>query len=311
MKKSNRNAILINRKVRRITSVKHFVFALAGFILLALSSCRTARVIPRTTTVARPITTGKLIRNIENNAFDYKHLSIKKISCQFDNGKTKTSFKASIRAEKDKRIMVMISKLNIPVARIWLTPDSAKFINYLEDTYVLDDYSYLGSMLGIDLDFATINAIVSNNVFSLRDEKHDKENYDYMTKIDSGLYVLESVKKLKINKAAQRANARKTGKNLRNSTADAPVLQTLYIDPETYKIRKIRMDDSANSRKLSIDFSDFVPVDKQTYPGDIFLHLVSPDSEVQLRVKLSGFSTTDEKEVRFKVPENFTRINTK
>ncbi|GEM_PF-238037 len=311
MKKSNRNAILINRKVRRITSVKHLVFALAGFILLTLSSCRTARVIPRTITVARPISTGKLIRNIDNNAFDYKHLSIKKISCQFDNGKTKASFKASILAEKDKRITVLLSKLNIPVARIWLTPDSVKLINYLEDTYLLDDYSYLSSLMGIDLDFETIHAIISNNMFSLRDDKHDKENYDYMTKIDSGLYVLESVKKLKIRKATQRVSARKTAKNLKKSTVDAPVLQTIFIDPETYKIRKIRMDDSANSRKLNIDFSDFVPVDKQTYPGDIFLHLVSPDSEVQLRIKLNGFSTSDEKEVRFRVPENFTRINTK
>jgi len=76
--------------------------------------------------------TNKLIRNIENNAFDYKHLSIKKISCQFDNGKTKTSFKASILAEKDKQIIVMLSKLNIPVGRLFLTSDSLKFINSLE-----------------------------------------------------------------------------------------------------------------------------------------------------------------------------------
>ena len=297
--------------MRRLTTLKSLVFALAGFTLLALSSCRTARVIPRTTAVARPITTGKLIRNIDSNAFDYKHLSIKKISCQFDNGKTKTSFKASIMAEKDKRITILLSKLNIPVARVWLTPDSVKLINYLEDTYMLDDYSYLSSLVGLDLDFETINAIVSNNMFSLRDDKHDKDNYENMTKIDSGLYVLESAKKLKIKKAAHIANARKSGKNFQKNNADEPVRQTLFIDPGTYKIRKIRMDDSANSRKLNIDFSDFVPVDKQTYPGDISLHIVSPDGAVQLRIRLSGFSTTDEKEVRFKVPENFTRINTK
>ena len=295
----------------RLTSIKPIVFALAGIVLISLSSCRTTRVITKTTTIARPITTGKLIRNIDNNAFDYKHLSIKKISCQFDNGKTKTSFKASILAEKDKRITILLSKLNIPVARIWLTPDSVKLINYFEDTYLLDDYSYLSSLVGIDLDFETIHAIISNNMFSLRDDKHDKENYEYMTKIDSGLYVLESVKKLKIKKATQRINARKPGKNLKKGNVDAPVLQTIFIDPETYKIRKIRMDDSANSRKLNIEFSDFVPVNRQTYPGEISLNFVSPDSAVQLRIRLSGFSTTDDKEIRFKVPENFTRINNK
>jgi len=296
--------------VRRISSVNHLVFALVCFILLALSSCRTARVVKRTTTIARPISTSKLIRNIENNAFDYKHLTIKKINCQFDNGKTKTSFKASILAEKDKRITVMLSKLNIPVGRIWLTPDSVKFINYLEDNYFLDDYSYLSSILGMDIDFETIHAIISNNVFSLRDE-HDKDNREYMTKIDSGLYVLESVKKLKSKKGNQKYNARKSARRPQKIVDDAPVLQSIYIDPETYKIRKIRMDDSANSRKLNIDFSDFVPVDKQIYPGEIFLHFASSESDVQLRIKLSGFSTADEKEIRFKIPDNYTRINNK
>lgn len=286
------------------------VFALVCFILLALSSCRTARVVTKTP-IARPISTIKLIRNIENNAFEYKHLSIKKINCQFDNGKTKTSFKASIIAEKDKRITVMLSKLNIPVGRIWLTPDSVKFINYLEDNYFLDDYSYLSSILGMDLDFETIHAIISNNVFSLRDEKRDKDNHEYTTKIDSGLYVLESVKNLKSKKSNQKFNTRKSARRSQKNIEDAPVIQSIYIDPETYKLRKIRIADSANSRKLNIDFSDFVPVDKQIYPGEIFLHFASPESVVQLRIKLSGFSMENEKDIRFKIPEKYTRINNK
>jgi len=297
--------------VRKSFPLDRLILALAGFMLLALSSCRTARVIPRTTAVVRPITTGKLIRNIDNNAFEYKHLSIRKISCQFDNGKTKASFKASILADKDKHITLLLSKLNIPVARIWLTPDSVKLINYMEDTYLLDDYSYLSSLVGIDLDFTTIHAIISSNVFSLRDDKHDKDNYESMTRIDSGLYVLESVNRLKTKRQNQRVHPGKSRKNTPKINDEAQVLQTLYVDPDTYKIRKIRMDDKANSRKLNIDFSDFVPVNKQIYPGEISLHFSGPDGVVQLKIRLNGFSTANEKEVRFKVPENYTRINTK
>lgn len=301
---------MINRKVRRITSVNNLVFALVCFILLALSSCRTARVVTKTS-IARPISTIKLIRNIENNAFEYKHLSIKKINCQFDNGKTKTSFKASIIAEKDKRITVMLSKLNIPVGRIWLTPDSVKYINYLEDNYFLADYSYVSSILGIDLDFETLHAIISNNVFSLRDEKRDKDNHEYTTKFDSGFYVLESVKNLKSKKGNQKFNTRKSTRRSQKNIENAPVIQSIYIDPETYKLRKIRIDDSANARKLNIDFSNFVAVDKQIYPGEIFLHFASPESVVQLRIKLSGFSMGNERDIPFKIPEKYTRINNK
>lgn len=294
--------------MRRITPNRNSVFILVYVVLLALTSCKTTRVVTKTT-VAKPISSAKLIRNIENNAFDYKHLSIKKISCQFDDGKTKTSFKASIFAEKDKRIIVMLSKLNIPVGRIWLTPDSVKFINYLEKNYFLDDYSYLSSVLGMDLDFETIHAIISNNVFSLRDEKRDKDNRQYEVKIDSDLYVLESVKKLKEKRVNQRTGERKPARKPKKILADSPVRQSIFVDPGTYKLRKIKLDDAANSRNLNIEFSDFVPIEKQIYPGEIFLHFVSPESSIQMRVKLGGFSMDEDKDVRFKVPEKFTRIN--
>ncbi len=293
-----------------MTGFKKSIFGLVCLGLLGLSSCRTQRVATTaSTSTARPITANKLIRNIENNAFDYKHLSIKKITCQFDNGKTKTSFKASIFAEKDKRITVMLSKLNIPVGRLWLTPDSVKFINYIEKNYFLDDYSYLSSMLDMDLNFETVHAIISNNIFSLRDEKRDKELKDYEAKIDSGMYVLESVQKLKPAKENQKMNEKRQQRKARKVIANVPVKQSVYIDPETFKLRKIKLDDAVNSRKLSIDFTDFTPVEKQLYPGEMSLHLVSPESYLELRVKFAGFSMEKENEIKFRLPEKYTRIN--
>jgi outer membrane lipoprotein-sorting protein len=283
------------------------VFGLVGLVLLGLSSCKTTRVVTKTST-AKPISTSKLIRNIENNTFEYDYLAIKKISCQFDNGKTSTSFKASILAEKDKQITVMLTKLNIPVGRLWLTPDSVKFINYLEKSYFIDDYSYLSSWLDMDLDFNTVNAIISNNVFSLRNEK--KDNQEYETRIDSGMYVLESITQLKAKKANQRTIAKKPARKPKKLITDSPIRQSIYVDPETYKLRKIKMEDAANSRHLNIDFSDFTPIEKQLYPGEISLHFVNPDSFIQLRIKFGGFSTEKENELKFKVPEKYTRINT-
>ena len=282
------------------------VLGLISVVFISLSSCKTSRKV--TTSVAKPISTNKLIRNIENNTFDFKHISIKRINCQFDNGKTKTSFKASILAEDDKWITVMLSKLNIPVGRLWLTPDSVKFINYLEKNYFTGDYSYLSSILDMDLDFNTIHSIISNNVFSLGDEKTEKEIRDYELRIDSGLYVLESVKKLKSRRDYQKAGEKKPGRKI-EKIVNAPIHQSVFVDPESYKIRRIKLDDVANSRNLNIDFSDFVVVDKQLYPGEIAIHFVSPDSFMLLKIKLNGFSLEKEKDVRFKVPEKYTRIN--
>ena len=203
----------------------------------------------------------------------------------------------------------MLSKLNIPVGRVWLTPDSVKFINYFEKTYFLDDYSYLSSLLDMDLDFETVHAIVSNNIFSLSDEKRDKEIKDYEAKIDSGMYVLESVKKLKQTKDLSKMSERRQSRKARKLVENAPVKQSIYIDPETFKLRKIKLADNANSRNLNIDFSDFVAVEKQLYPGEMKLNFKGPDSFMELHIKFAGFSTEKEKDIKFKVPEKYALIN--
>jgi len=294
--------------VRNIAAINYSIAGIFCLILFGLTSCKTSRV--TTTSTAKPISSAKLIRNIENNTFDYKFLSIKRISCQFDNGKTKASFRASIQAEKDKRIVVLLSKLNIPVGRLWLTPDSVKYINYLENNYFLDDYSYLSSVMEMNLDFETVHAIISNNVLLLRDEKQDKDN-DFDVKIDSGLYVLESVAKMPKRKPNQRNNERRAARQSAKMISGTPVRQAIFIDPETFKLRKIRLDDVQNSRNLSVDFSDYTQVGKQQYPGEIFLQLMSPDNKMEMRIRLANFSTEEENEIRFKIPEGYERLNSK
>lgn len=289
-------------------SKKYVLAALVCLVSFSMFSCRSSKQLTKANTAVKPMSAGKLIRNIEGNAFDYRHFSIKRISCQFDNGKSKASFRAAIQAEKGKQITVMLSKLNISVGRGWLTPDSVKFINYLEKNYFLDDYSFLSSMLDMDIDFATVNAIISNNIFSVHDEKVDDQKYN--VRADSGMYILESVRDPKESAQRSPANERRQLKRASKQKSNDLIRQSVYVDPDFYKVRKIVVVDPGNARKLVIDFKDFVEVDKkQSYPGEISLHLDAPDSYVDLQVKLAGFSTKNEKEVRFKVPEKYTRIN--
>jgi hypothetical protein len=203
----------------------------------------------------------------------------------------------------------MLSKLNIPVGRLWLTPDSVKFVNYLEKNYFLDDYSYLGSMLDMDLDFETVHSIISANIFTLGEEKRDKDLKEYESRIDSGMYVLESVMKLKPRKLKEKMSERRQARKAQKININTPVRQSVYVDPDNFKIRQIKLEDKANSRNLNIGFSDFNLVGKQLYPGEINLRLKSPENFMQLEIRLNGFSVEKEKDIRFRVPERYTRIN--
>lgn len=281
--------------------MKRFLWCMVLAVILGFSSCRSSRVATTSKVATRPMSAEKLIRNIENNAFDYKHLAIKRINCQFDNGRVSTSFKASIQAEKDELITLMISKLNIPLARVWLTPDSVKFISYLENTYFLDDYSYLSQKMGMKLDFDLVNAIISNNVFALQDENGDAEP-EYESSVSNGMYVLQSA-------GGPLLADRKPARRMRKTEKAAAVRQTMHVDPSTYKIKKLILEDVQSIRKMNVEFAEYEQVGKQLYPGEIFLSLLSPDSDMQMKIKMGNFSLEKERSVRFKVPENFTRLN--
>ena len=290
----------------RTNSLKNI--ALVFFvILIGITSCKA----PKSFTVEklRPISTNKLIRNIEDNAFDYKGLGIKKISCQYDNNGNKTSFKANLSSVKDDFILLTLSKINVPVGRLLLTPDSVRMINYLDKNYFLQDYSYLEKFVSSDIDFYTVQSILSSDVFSYSTDNEDDEFKEFVSYTNSGLYVLQSVKNRKLDKITRKGNEDKFDRYMKKMDEEAFVVQYLYIDPETYKVRKIILDDITNERKVQVEFSDYELLEKQLFPGNINIHFSSQDNDLKIKINLSKFSLEYDPDYNFKIPEKYEQVN--
>lgn len=288
-------------------SLVHYILVFSTF-LLVISSCKTPKKIV-TTGKVKPISTNRLIRKVAENSFDYDMLAIKRIACQFEGPNGKTSFRANLKSEKDKQILVTLSKINVPLARIYLTPDSVKMVNYLNKNYLEEDYGYLSNFVNADLDFEMVQAILSNEAFSYRDDERDNDFKEFVSYADSGMYILQSFKNRKLNKILEKGKDEKIDRYLKKLDEDDFIVQHLYIDPTTFKIRKIVLDDQTNRRKVTVDFSDFVSVDKQLYPGDIDMHFTSPEKDLSMKIKLSKFSTDKDQSFKFNIPEKYDRMS--
>ena len=274
-----------------------------------LSSCRTARELP--TRVVKPISTGKLLKRVEQNAFDYEYLTIKRISCQFSNNKTKTNFNVNLKTLKDEKILVSISKLRVPVGRVLLTPDSVKYVNYIDRNYFVDDYSYLSSFLNIDLDFATIQSIISNNAFSYRNDAKNKDFKTFDSFIEDGKYVLQSEKTRKIFKMEEKSKIGKTGKierRMKRLDDDALILQKMYFNPSNFALTKLIINDKTNNRIMNMNFNDFVEFQNNNYPGNLDMSFTTEQNEVKLKVRMTGFSTDKINSFSIKIPEKYEQI---
>ena len=255
----------------------YFLVLLAGVIIF--SSCRTTRRLQRADIM--PITTAALLNKIEENAFDFEYFTVRRINCQFSENNSRTSFTATLRAQKDKAILVSISRLIIQVGNVMLTPDSVKFVNFLERTYFLEDYTSLSKILNVELDFETIQAVLFNSAFLYR--SYNSRNVE--TSVEDGFYVLAPENK-------------------------APNTETrlMFFDPITFALTRLMIDDKTNSRKVEFKFADFEKVQETNYPSSIDMFFTSTESKVSLSLKMSGFSNEVINSFSFNIPDRYERI---
>jgi hypothetical protein len=284
-----------------------FKILVTFFVLaIAFSSCKAPREIK--TEHIKSISTAKLLKNIESTSLAYDYLNIGRINCQFATKSSRTTFRVSVKAIRDEKILASITKLNIPVARVLLTPDSVIYVSYIEHTYFTDDYTYLSNFLNIDLDFTTLQAFLSNSAFSYRNDKKDKDFRTFNTSVEDGKYVLQSEREQKVMRLGEKANPNKLERRFKRLDETALILQKMYFNPENFALVRLLISDKTNNREAEINFGDFVELNGKDYPGAIDVKLESEDEKVELNVQMSSFSTEKPDPFHLKIPENYKKI---
>lgn len=194
------------------------------------------------------------------------------------------------------------------MGRVLLTPDSVKYVNYIDRNYFVDDYRYLSSVLNIDLDFATIQSIISNNAFSYRNGPKDNDFKTFDSYIESGMYVLQSENERKAFRIAEKGRTGKIEKRIKRLDDETLILQKMYFDPANFTLTKLLIIDRTENRKMEMDFDQFVKVDQKDYPGFISMNFVSEEQVVNLKINMNGFSTEQLGSLNFEIPEKYKKI---
>lgn len=267
-------------------SVKHPVWIILIIVLFA--SCRSSRNVTRTTGRANVMPVEELIGKIKTNSFGFTDFTIKRINCQYADNNGKTSFVASLKAEKDKKILISVTKLNIPVGRVLLTPDSVKYVNYIQQNYFTDDYSYLGQMLNTELNFDIIQAIVENDAVSVIEMLRKTDN-DLKTDVENNLQVIENLNR-------KNPNARK---------------YKLSFEPETYSLKRLLIDDNAVKRRLVVQFNETQLLNDKVYPLSAEMDFTSEKNKVNISLRYNGLSTDKIEPFGLNIPADYQKISFK
>ncbi len=278
--------------------------AILALLFIFAWSCKTTERIPEAK--LKPMSPARILKNVSESAFDYAYFSVRRVNVVVDNGESKTSFRAGLLAIKDREIQISVTKFNIPLGRISLTPDSILFVNYIERNYISDDYKALSNLFDFDLDFRSVQAILSGNIFSFFDDEDDAR--DYRSYIDLGMYMLQSEKIRKLRKVDQKGKVQKMERIMRRIDEDALVVNTFYFEPELFVLKKMVLDDKNNNRKAQLLFNDYNKVGKKYYPGSIDVSFDSEEGRFGVEARMSGFSTERGELTPVRIPERYQRL---
>ena len=278
------------------------LFALSFFIS---TSCSTSRRVSNYE--IKPMSTSKIIRKMAKETPSYKNYESKRISLNYEDNDNKNNFSGQFKIDRDKCIILTLKKLNLPLGRAYITPDSVIFVNYYEKNYIADNISTLQKLIGIDLDFDLLQALLTADVSKLLvDEELNKELASY---IDENMYRIDSQFKSKISKAISTGNEKRLNRYMARMNDSEFINYNVWIDPQYFVIRKLIFKDIKYNESLTIHYDQYELVGRSLFPQQITVEFLTPRQRMNVEVSLSRPSVNKQKDFSFNVPDKYEKQN--
>lgn len=267
-------------------------------VLLFLNACKSSQKLVVAPTAANKVDTlaanqmsaKQLLDSVTFNEMKIEWVSAK-ANVDANIGEDDKSFSVTLRIHRDSAIWVSINAiLGVEAARILITKDSLKLIDRIHNKFAIADYEYLADILRIKIDYHAIEAMLLGNFFGYRNE--NKFNSVYL---EDKYFILSSLTK------------RKLRRSLEDKDPNKPIVQDFYIDPLTYRILTMRVEDDKLNKTINTEYSNF----SQTTSGLIPLNAttkITADKNISIKIEYTRFNIDEKEEMPFRIPANFERI---
>ena len=219
-----------------------------------------------------------------------------KYTAKIESKRNKHAFSGLIRIKRDSIVWISITPaLGIEMARIIMTPDSLKFLNRIDQTFYEGNYSYINKIMQLEMDYFTIQSILTNQFFlypikgkrqrNLSKYKHVSENDKFSLQPDFSIdTALES-----------------------NEFYDR-IIQKMFINPQLYKIHTILLEDSTSGRNATMHFNDYIDVENNKFPQNLTILFGNTSDSLSVEIKYQKITVNTNLNFNYKVPGKYVKI---
>jgi len=287
------------RSGMRVISCFCWVFILTFFF----AACKQTEKIAAPKRIKR-YSVGKVIKMTNENSLKFETLAVKKATVSITNDGKTTSVRGSYKIRRDSIIQIYAQKLSIPVGKMEVNLDSFRMVYFLDQELFVGKNTYLSKLLEMDVDFTVLQALLSNKIFSFRQDPKDKDFKEFSCEIEDEMYKISSIRDRKLRRFNKNEDKLE---RYRNRTEEGHVIkQDIYIDPDSFVVRRMVFKDLDNNKGVKLEFSNYVKVMDQWFPELIKMQLTG-DKTFELSIELSKVSLNDETNFGFSVSPKYKR----
>lgn len=237
-----------------------------------------------------------LTKYIKENELKYSWIYAKANVESLIDGKEE-SFDIKVRIKKDSAMLISIQYLlGIEVAKVLITKDSVKMVIYPKKQYFRGDFNYINEILHADLDFDLLQAVLFGNSAAFHD---DDDKLKPVTDRQNCRYLLSTERKRKLKKITQGQSAPKES------------LQTMTLDPETFKILKNEFIDIATNRIFTASYDKYPLLTDSVYaPRHVNIDIVA-EKKVNLKIDYVRMEKNIPQKLSINIPPKYEPIPVK
>lgn len=252
----------------------------------------------------KAISVRRAVKLVNDNEIKFNTLSVKRVSLTINNDGDVNSLRAQYKIRKDSIIQVSAQRLTIPVGKIEIDPDSFKVVFHIGKFVVLESLQKIGEYIGYDIDYQTIQSILSNHLQSIRQDPKEKHFKDYVLDIEDNMYKISSIRERRFKKIV--SNDEKLERFKQRKDEEHFIKQDIFIDPDIFVVRKVVFNDIDYGRIVTITFSEFKALGEKWFPGNIHISL-SGGKPMDVNIELSRVTLDDEGDFGFSIPTKYKR----
>jgi hypothetical protein len=195
-------------------------------------------------------------KHMTENEFSFDWVNAKaNVESNFDGKEESFDIRVSMR--KDSAALITIQYLlGLQVAKVLITRDSVKFVDYIHKTYFRGDMNYINDLLNADLDFDLVQAALFGNSAEFYD---DEARLKPMADRTNCVYLLSTERKRRLRKITSGQDDLQEAMQTLTLRQDYKIIRNEYIDPATN--RKFIANYSSFTRKDSVFAPYHVDID--------------------------------------------------